>query len=492
MAYERQNFTDGKTLTAEQLNHIEDGIVNMTPVRGEDYWTEEDIAEIKDAVPSVAVALATGTAIAQNTDLNIVTEFGNYKCTNSANVKTLLNCPVDTAFIMRVGSPAPGVANYFYQEIITLTGVRFYRYGYPSSGVLKWKNWQKTFDTNSIIPARYGGMGANISSDLGEAAHLDACQKFIDKMNEMAVSIGMKNTTFKTPSGLNRKPVNANKVAVSNEYNSHTTAYDLLRLMVAVKHTPTVLTAMGSARCDYFKNGGGYYALHSCLGNSTWTAWAEENGYTILAAKGGSLSGEYGEIGSDGIMNFAFLIQSGGDVYAVSVVGLNNDEFDALRTIVRDLISGATNSTAISEANNREYPVGMAVAKLTNGCFDDDITALESGTFYNENEVRVTASIAKIMTALVATHYMGNYECSINYDDLVGGAAAVTFAVGDIISTTDALSLMLAVSDNTMATMLARVCGNGDTPKKGVDYWTEEDKAEIKSYVDEAILGGEW
>ena len=29
-------------------------------------------------------------------------------------------------------------------------------------------------------------------------------------------------------------------------------------------------------------------------------------------------------------------------------------------------------------------------------------------------------------------------------------------------------------------------------PVKGTDYWTESDKAEIKSYVEEAILGGEW
>ncbi len=29
-------------------------------------------------------------------------------------------------------------------------------------------------------------------------------------------------------------------------------------------------------------------------------------------------------------------------------------------------------------------------------------------------------------------------------------------------------------------------------PQKNVDYWTEEDKAEIKSYVDTAILGGAW
>lgn len=33
---------------------------------------------------------------------------------------------------------------------------------------------------------------------------------------------------------------------------------------------------------------------------------------------------------------------------------------------------------------------------------------------------------------------------------------------------------------------------DGYTPQREVDYWTDADKAEIKSYVDEAILGGEW
>lgn len=33
---------------------------------------------------------------------------------------------------------------------------------------------------------------------------------------------------------------------------------------------------------------------------------------------------------------------------------------------------------------------------------------------------------------------------------------------------------------------------DGVTPERGVDYWTESDIAEIKSYVDEAIINGEW
>ena len=32
----------------------------------------------------------------------------------------------------------------------------------------------------------------------------------------------------------------------------------------------------------------------------------------------------------------------------------------------------------------------------------------------------------------------------------------------------------------------------GDSPVKGIDYWTDSDIAEIKSYVDDAILGGKW
>ena len=33
---------------------------------------------------------------------------------------------------------------------------------------------------------------------------------------------------------------------------------------------------------------------------------------------------------------------------------------------------------------------------------------------------------------------------------------------------------------------------DGHTPVRGTDYWTDADKAEIKSYVDDAILGGAW
>lgn len=33
---------------------------------------------------------------------------------------------------------------------------------------------------------------------------------------------------------------------------------------------------------------------------------------------------------------------------------------------------------------------------------------------------------------------------------------------------------------------------DGKTPVRGTDYWTDADKAEIKAYVDDAILNGAW
>lgn len=51
MAYTRQGFKDGMVLSAEHLRIMEDGILDggrdgYTPVKGVDYFTEEDIAEI--------------------------------------------------------------------------------------------------------------------------------------------------------------------------------------------------------------------------------------------------------------------------------------------------------------------------------------------------------------------------------------------------------------------------------------------------------------
>ena len=41
-------------------------------------------------------------------------------------------------------------------------------------------------------------------------------------------------------------------------------------------------------------------------------------------------------------------------------------------------------------------------------------------------------------------------------------------------------------------TGIAAKAVDGNTPVRGIDYWTDSDKVEIKAYVDDAILGGVW
>lgn len=48
------------------------------------------------------------------------------------------------------------------------------------------------------------------------------------------------------------------------------------------------------------------------------------------------------------------------------------------------------------------------------------------------------------------------------------------------------------LSDGTISTFNIKNGSKGSSPVRGTDYWTDADKAEIKSYVDEAILGGTW
>lgn len=56
-------------------------------------------------------------------------------------------------------------------------------------------------------------------------------------------------------------------------------------------------------------------------------------------------------------------------------------------------------------------------------------------------------------------------------------------------------ALMAAFTDGTSYksdSLKGATGAAGYAPQKGKDYWTSEDIADIKSYVDDAILGGEW
>lgn len=76
---------------------------------------------------------------------------------------------------------------------------------------------------------------------------------------------------------------------------------------------------------------------------------------------------------------------------------------------------------------------------------------------------------------------------SVSESTADGGSNVVTFSDGKT------LTVKNGSKGSTGATGAAGKTGaDGYTPVRGTDYWTEADKAEIKAYVDQAILGGAW
>lgn len=89
MSYQKQNFANGEVLTATQLNHIEDGIVDVESAVNE---TKGVVDKIIDPTLSVsgkaADAKATGDAIRGVKD-DLTAETTRAKATEQANAKNI-------------------------------------------------------------------------------------------------------------------------------------------------------------------------------------------------------------------------------------------------------------------------------------------------------------------------------------------------------------------------------------------------------------------
>ena len=540
MAYIKQNFTDGVVLEAHHLNNIEDQIAaNEAAIEGKaDKEHTHNYAGSSSAGGSAlsaekvnnaltinvmggsavtgvydgseamefdvcspfhthdnVVSLDDGIRIAAETDLNTIVDIGNYRCTDPKTSKTLLNCPTVNSFKMTVAySSLMSGGTYKIQEIVDLYQREFYRRTVDDG--VTWTEW--------VIR----DIGLNTSIDIGEVEYNRNTKNFTDEMNRIAARIGMTNSSFNTACG----------------FDDYITAHDLLRLLIAAKHTPTVYQVMGTKTYRAQKNNAAIAVSHIVLENTKWKNWASKNNYTLLATKGGSFRGVVNGT-SLSIMNNAMLIKDNNNkTYGLTVVGvenpkawletityskyervkvditdndgnvlethyymsltdknLNNEvtnttywqevesEAEVIRTLMHDMIEFLNKkgeSQAMKDAAhgvNRRNPVSMMGVILTDdGNFEDDIAQLDASVgevvSYNSSTVRFAASTTKIMTAIALSSYLDNHFCSVVNEDIIGGSGHA-FVAGDTISTNDALYMMMLLSDNTMANMLARDCG---------------------------------
>lgn len=85
-----------------------------------------------------------------------------------------------------------------------------------------------------------------------------------------------------------------------------------------------------------------------------------------------------------------------------------------------------------------------------------------------------------------------------------GGTGTDGVGIASVVQTTTSTAddgnniITVTLTDGTSSTFTVQngskgsAGADGKTPVRGTDYWTAADIAEIKSYVDDAILGGAW
>jgi hypothetical protein len=157
---------------------------------------------------------------------------------------------------------------------------------------------------------------------------------------------------------------------------------------------------------------------------------------------------------------------------ALSLLAINR--LNSLITMINDgKIADEIPVLTIGEGDDaRTFTISELAEKVVDGSLPDIMKVYEGKT--------LRALLAE--SSLSPEIYVGDGDMPEN--------ATVQFIPPD--NDEDGFSLKLKKGDGTIITVPFGKGDPGYTPQREVDYWTPADKYEIKAYIDEAILGGEW
>ena len=188
-----KRWVPGEVITSDDLNHIENGIANIELIPGPEgpqgatgpagpegpqgevgpqgpagkdgksayqdaaasgyTGTEADFNAALACLPSMWM-LKGGTAIPAKSDLNDYRTVGNYYCMLTADAKTLLNCPVTSAFTLKVFE-TNGSAAYKGQLLYTYNA-QYVHIRYYASDTSSWGEWTRLARMNDITLGALG------------------------------------------------------------------------------------------------------------------------------------------------------------------------------------------------------------------------------------------------------------------------------------------------------------------------------------------------
>ncbi len=89
MRYQKQNFVNGEVLTAAQLNHIEQGIVNLESSSSASFAGKADKSEVQANVKSISAETARAQAAESTLSTKITEEATRAKAAEQENAKKI-------------------------------------------------------------------------------------------------------------------------------------------------------------------------------------------------------------------------------------------------------------------------------------------------------------------------------------------------------------------------------------------------------------------
>ena len=121
-----------------------------------------------------------------------------------------------------------------------------------------------------------------------------------------------------------------------------------------------------------------------------------------------------------------------------------------------------------------------------------EVTAEQVGV-YTKDEIDTKLSLAGEVKILNANdNVTGIIDVPVLSVERIDGGARITATDNNGITTSVVYDGAVSFDDLTDEQKESLKGQNGYSPIRGTDYWTDSDIAEIKSYVDNAILGGTW
>lgn len=269
-----------------------------------------------------------------------------------------------------------------------------------------------------------------------------ALAAFVARMNEKAAAIGMQNSLFRDPAGM----------------DNLSTAHDLLRLLVCADHYRALDGVWNAPEYEVAVLG---EMPRQQMVESTVVKPQLETHYHIIGGKTGTLT-RYNA------RNLAVILEIPGRRERLAVValyadGMNSEptsRFDAVRQVADAALQKLQDPAA--DLSGAEVCCKAAAACLIPAAgaqAGEDLPLLFAK---NAEEVLVPASVSKVLTAVCMMDVVDDLCETFDYqhfDTQIGGFYAEDFLPGDAMTFRQGLYAMLLPSSNVTAMAIARTVG---------------------------------